>query len=194
MSAVLLDRIAELESQLTAERARADAAVHTATHDPLTGLLNRAGLAAAWATGPDAVLLVDLDGFKAVNDTHGHAAGDEVLVTVAARLGRLPGVTWVRLGGDEFAGLVHRPMDALAVARAVCLHVALPVTLSSGRLARVGASVGLAPVRGDAAAALQAADRAMYRAKLAGKGRAFAAGPDDSDVPTNRERTQAVTV
>src|SRR5690606_29790705 len=62
---------------------------HRATHDPLTGLLNRAGLHDAWsglAPAPAGVALLDLDGFRPVNDTHGHAAGDHLLVTIAGRL------------------------------------------------------------------------------------------------------------
>ncbi|SCL38802.1 diguanylate cyclase (GGDEF) domain-containing protein [Micromonospora rhizosphaerae] len=93
------------------------AALQRATlRDPLTGLANRAGLADAWtqlAPLRPWVVVVDLDGFKPVNDTHGHAAGDIVLTAVAQRLRRAHGVA-SRLGGDEFAALLLDPNPAAA--------------------------------------------------------------------------------
>ncbi|HEY9476075.1 MAG TPA: GGDEF domain-containing protein, partial [Mycobacteriales bacterium] len=88
------------------------AARQAAVTDPLTGLVNRAGMAAhvgtALRAGPAGLLLIDLDSFKAVNDTHGHAAGDVVLVAVATRLrsALLPGEWAARHGGDEFSVLL----------------------------------------------------------------------------------------
>jgi diguanylate cyclase (GGDEF)-like protein len=162
--------------------------------DPLTGIANRAGLqaAAAAAAAPGGrawlgVVLVDLDGFKPVNDTHGHAAGDAVLVEVARRLAGIgpAGVrVAARLGGDEFAVLVgglpagERPaaVAVLAVAERVYAALVEPYVLPGGGSLRVGASVGaaVAPAGPDPTPALPgvlaAADLAMYGAKHAGGG------------------------
>ena len=135
--------------------------------DPLTGLANRAGLADAWtqlAALRPWVVVVDLDGFKPVNDTHGHAAGDHVLTAVAARLRQAHGVA-ARLGGDEFAALLLDPNPA-AAARQLAAAIAAPVRLPSGIAVSVTASIGLAPASpAGLAAALADADAAMYRAK-----------------------------
>ncbi|MFG2105991.1 GGDEF domain-containing protein [Micromonospora chersina] len=144
------------------------AALHRATlRDPLTGLANRAGLADAWAQLAALrpwVVVVDLDGFKLVNDTHGHAAGDHVLTAVAARLRQVHGVAG-RLGGDEFAALLLNPNPA-AAARQLAAAIAAPVRLPSGIAVSVTASIGLAPASpAGLASALADADAAMYRAK-----------------------------
>ncbi|MEV4660286.1 GGDEF domain-containing protein [Micromonospora sp. NPDC049301] len=144
------------------------AALHRATlRDPLTGLANRAGLAAGWkqlAPLRPWVVVVDLDGFKPVNDTHGHAAGDLVLTAVASRLRVVHGVA-ARLGGDEFAALLLDPSPA-AAARQMAAAIAAPVRLPSGVAVSVTASIGLAPASpAGLAAALADADAAMYRAK-----------------------------
>ncbi|MGI5239685.1 diguanylate cyclase domain-containing protein [Dactylosporangium sp. CA-139066] len=155
-----------------------------AWYDELTGLANRAlyarEIAAAVerhaADGTDtAVLLIDLDDFKLVNDTLGHDAGDALLREIAARLRRSVGPDDVvcRLGGDEFVVLVGHPTRAAAADLAERLVTALstPADLPAGRV-RVGASIGVAFV-GDAPGAatevLRRADVAMYRAKAAGK-------------------------
>ncbi|MBQ0897137.1 GGDEF domain-containing protein [Micromonospora sp. U56] len=143
-------------------------ALHRATlRDPLTGLANRAGLAAGWeqlAPLRPWVLVVDLDGFKPVNDTHGHAAGDLVLTAVAHRLRTANGVA-ARLGGDEFAALILDANPAMA-ARQLAAAIAAPVVLPSGVSVSVTASIGLAPASPSGlAAALADADAAMYRAK-----------------------------
>ncbi|NAZ87268.1 diguanylate cyclase, partial [Kineococcus sp. T90] len=128
---------------------------HRVGHDALTGLPNRAllheRLARAAAAGPAGVLLVDLDGFKRVNDTLGHAAGDALLVEVARRLRAAvpePG-TVARLGGDEFAAVLPVPdASAEAAAREVAARVvaALRAPYEPGgvRVDHVGASVGTA--------------------------------------------------
>lgn len=139
--------------------------MHRATRrDPLTGLANRAGMTDAWPMlapcGPW-VAVVDLDGFKPVNDTHGHAAGDVVLSTIGARLRQVPG-TAARLGGDEFAALlpVAHPET---IARRLAAAIAAPITLPTGAVVSVTASIGLARARrGDLHAALADADAAMY--------------------------------
>ncbi|MEV4512077.1 sensor domain-containing diguanylate cyclase [Dactylosporangium sp. NPDC049525] len=144
-----------------------------ATHDGLTGLANRAlfdaRLAAAASHQIAAVLLVDLDDFKMVNDTHGHHAGDAVLVGVAERLAAsVPvGGTAARIGGDEFAVLLPGSdvRDADAVARRFLDLLDVPV-LVDGHQLRVRASVGV--VDGDPKAAealLQRADARMYATK-----------------------------
>jgi diguanylate cyclase (GGDEF)-like protein len=163
---------------------------HRATHDSLTTLPNRRGLferleaalAAASAAGhPAAVGFLDVDGMKAVNDTHGHATGDELLVSVADRLRALVrgADTVSRLGGDEFVVVlsrVERARDAEALLRVLGAAVALPHRLSSA-VVRVDVSAGLAcyPDHGHTAAELLArADRAMYVAKQARSGVAVA--------------------
>ena len=127
-----------------------------------------ASVRAAIEGGTDGnVLLCDLDRFKQINDTHGHAAGDLVLTEVSRVLDRhgLAG----RIGGDEFALWV--PGDgAPAVAEMIVDEVA--AAFPSGQSLAVGVSVGVAPKASELAEALEAADRALYSAKAAGRGRA----------------------
>ena len=188
-------------------QARADAAgaalARMAYHDALTGLANRARfleqlgttLAAAHGSGEPArvaVLLLDLDGFKAVNDTLGHAAGDALLQQVAARLlAATRGCdTVARLGGDEFAvllGAVRGDGDAATVADRIVDAIGRPFDLPTGTVT-IGVSLGVAraaarptraaspagtatPADGAVAAVLHDADVAMYRAKSLGRGR-----------------------
>lgn len=159
--------------------------VHAASHDTLTGLANRRRLferleteiGEAVAGGRRlAVLLIDLDGFKTVNDTLGHAAGDELLRHVAQRLRdtlRRSDLA-ARLGGDEFIavlGDVDSTEDAAWVARKCLAALARPVPCAD-TTATVSASIGIAlcPEHGsDVAGLLAAADAAMYAAKQAGK-------------------------
>ncbi|MFI1442793.1 putative bifunctional diguanylate cyclase/phosphodiesterase [Streptomyces fructofermentans] len=175
------------------ERVRLQAQLqHNAEHDPLTDLPNRAlftkrvGQALSGRRSSDrgtAVLFIDLDGFKAVNDTIGHQAGDELLVQAARRLQDAVrhGDTASRLGGDEFAALIVGDGTRDRTAREhhiVELADRLRVTLSQpytidGNDVRVAASIGVAfsePGLG-AGELLRNADLAMYRAKAAGKGR-----------------------
>ncbi|WP_428962592.1 GGDEF domain-containing protein [Micromonospora fluostatini] len=151
--------VTTLHSELTALR-------RALLRDPLTGLANRPGLTQAWTRVAPArpwVAVIDLDGFKPVNDTHGHAAGDIVLTTIAARL-RTISDTAARLGGDEFAALIDGP-DPTAVAHRIAQVIAAPIPLPTGTTVTVTASIGLAPSAGDLPAALADADAAMYRAK-----------------------------
>ena len=188
-------------NQLESELAR------QALHCPLTGLANRTlfrdrvthalarrrelqGEPPARITPPAdgarehlAVLAVDLDDFKAVNDTHGHAAGDQLLRTLAARLrtATREADTVGRMGGDEFAvlleGLTGR-QEAEQVAARVLAACATPVTIG-GDPVRVGVSVGVAHAAGgdDVDALLHHADVALYHAKHAGKGRVAVFAP-----------------
>jgi len=180
---------------------------HQAMHDPLTGLANRAlffdrlhraldrrppGPGDPPAAGIVAVMLVDVDDFKSVNDTHGHAAGDELLVTAAHRLSEAvrPQDTVARLGGDEFALLCEQLPDdrtALELARRVQAACARQLRLP-GRPVPVTASVGMAlgrPGQPEPAEDILAhADAALYQAKehtraglhVFGAGRAVAVG------------------
>ena len=160
---------------------------HLADHDPLTGLYNRRRFdeeltrGIAWAARyreRGAVLLLDLDGFKYVNDTLGHGAGDEVIRAVASTLAsRLRGTdVLARLGGDEFAVLLPHAGQAEARAVAADLLRAVrehPIGLD-GRRIRITASIGVVPLDASAEEAglvLAAADRAMYAAKDAGRDR-----------------------
>lgn len=164
------------------------ALAHQAAHDPLTDLPNRAqartlvtsalhrGRRAGTQTG---LLFVDLDGFKAVNDRHGHATGDAVLRMVADRLRTAvrPGDVVCRLGGDEFVVLVEDASGERALrdlSQRLIRRVSRPI-VHGGRELRVGASVGIALVQDasvDADALFAEADAAAYRAKGNGRGRA----------------------
>jgi diguanylate cyclase (GGDEF)-like protein len=154
-----------------------------ARHDPLTGLINRGELLRMLGSvdpvddGPlVAVIYLDLDGFKLVNDTRGHGAGDELLVAVARRIrGAVrPEDSLARLGGDEFVVVCPRLadlQDARAVAERVRATLDSPVSIE-GRAHRLSMSVGIsaAPARTvDPAELLRQADMAMYRAKSAGR-------------------------
>ena len=167
---------------------------HRSLHDPLTGLANRslfddrvehalARLARHEGTTV-AVLFIDLDDFKAVNDTLGHARGDRLLALVAERLRTVvrPADTVARLGGDEFALLLDEIAsgdEALAVATRVLDSLEPPFELA-GQPVRVSVSVGVALRSvGDVTAheLVQEADLAMYGAKQAGKGRVVRFSP-----------------
>ncbi|MFI5958007.1 putative bifunctional diguanylate cyclase/phosphodiesterase [Cryptosporangium sp. NPDC051539] len=191
---------ASLNSEIDAQRARL---THQAYHDPLTGLANRAlfGERLEFALGPDpgmpALLLVDLDGFKAVNDTRGHAAGDQLLVAVAGRLKSAVRATdtVARLGGDEFAVLLpgaSGEADAVAVARMVLERVGEPVTLGEGSPVVVRASVGiaLADETSTAELLLRDADLALYEAKETGKNQYRVADPELSRSTLGRLRLE----
>lgn len=182
----VLERAARLAA-IAVERHRAEERVrYLALYDPLTGLANRtllgdrleSAIAHARRHGTSAALLfIDLDGFKAINDSHGHDAGDEVLASVGKRIaGCIRDCdTAARIGGDEFVVLlseVARPDDAEGVARKVLEAVRRPVSWGGHTLA-VGASIGIALYPEDASTAdalLTRADDAMYAVKQTGKG------------------------
>jgi diguanylate cyclase (GGDEF)-like protein/PAS domain S-box-containing protein len=156
-----------------------------AYNDPLTGLANRASFLPAFDQAVErarrrggrlAALFIDLDGFKQVNDAHGHAAGDRFLVEVARRLreGVRASDLVARLGGDEFFAVLEdllEPVLAEGVARKLLAELVRPVDLGAVQ-AQASASVGIAifPDHGDDAATLMRhADAAMYEAKQSGK-------------------------
>ncbi|MBE7196580.1 MAG: EAL domain-containing protein [Parafilimonas terrae] len=170
-----------------------------AHHDALTGLLNRGVLhgrltAALAQAMPTTVLMLDLDGFKDVNDGHGHAVGDTVLRQTAERLLACIGPDAIasRLGGDEFAVILPgtgNPLAAVAMAEAIVDALSAPFPLCD-RVLRLGASVGIAlgPAHSDDADDLLAcADAALYRAKAEGRGRHRLFTPDLREV-AQRER------
>lgn len=175
--------------------------LNRANVDPLTGLPNRSGFVAALGramarsrrTGlPFTVMFVDLDRFKAVNDTFGHAAGDQLLCHVAGRLQRSlrDGDTVARLGGDELVVLAQALLtdeDAAIVAGRLCTAASAPFEVD-GREVSISASVGIALYPADAAepeALLLRADEAMYRAKRSGgNGYEFAAPERAGRLPT----------
>ncbi|WP_432519381.1 putative bifunctional diguanylate cyclase/phosphodiesterase [Kineococcus sp. SYSU DK006] len=189
-AALLLVLAVQSAERLDAEGLRnqeaLDAALRQALHDPLTDLGNRQlftdrlqhALARRGARAC-AVLYLDLDGFKGVNDTHGHAAGDVVLVEVSHRLRAAvrPEDTVARFGGDEFAVLCEDLADELnasRIAERVVSSIAdRPVDIGGGRSLHITPSVGIALARdeGDASKLLRRADAALYRAKEGGKAR-----------------------
>ncbi|MFI5937703.1 diguanylate cyclase domain-containing protein [Actinoplanes sp. NPDC051494] len=159
---------------VTEARALQDQLRHEATHDRLTGLANRTLLAehlAATGPAPVSVLVADLDGFKQINDLHGHHIGDDLLVAVAHRLRAAlgPHDLAVRLGGDEFAIIL--PAATPATAADLAAHLATTLThpfLINGLPLTVGASIGTATGPADNPdALLREADAAMYRVKNA---------------------------
>ena len=182
-------RVLSICQDITAAR-RAQAQLrHRADHDPLTGLPNREllrrRLSSALAQVRDGrgggvgLLFLDLDRFKVINDSLGHAAGDRLLREVAARLqaGTSPGDLLARLGGDEFALVTLEHADAPALGARLVETLEAPFVLD-GREVTVGASIGVAVRRPggrrgpdtDEDALLREADTAMYAAKRAGEG------------------------
>ena len=173
-------------SDVTAEVEAAEQAQHLALHDALTGLPNRilfrerlelAAAAAARRRTLAAVLCIDLDHFKDVNDTRGHAAGDLILKQAAARLREVvrDSDTVARLGGDEFA-VVQNDVGSLAEVQALCQRLVdafrSPFAVD-GHPAHLGLSIGvaLAPIDADNPDdLLRQADLALYRAKSEGRG------------------------
>ncbi|GIG22378.1 hypothetical protein Cch01nite_31020 [Cellulomonas chitinilytica] len=179
--AIQLDRQAAQLSQALREQGSLQQLLsHQALHDPLTGLGNRTLFTDRLADpgraggGDRAVLMVDLDGFKGVNDDHGHHAGDDLLTQAGRRLRGMVGDrdTLARLGGDEFALVLERTDEAGARDRAWQLVRALgePFVVD-GHVVRVSASVGVRVVDGPVSTeeALRDADLALYAAKAAGK-------------------------
>jgi diguanylate cyclase (GGDEF)-like protein len=188
-----------LQAQLEEEQNRL---AHQALHDALTGLPNRVLFlerlassveAAARRSIHSAVLFIDIDRFKSVNDIAGHAAGDQLLIGVARRLREAlrPSDTVARLGGDEFVVLCENLYDvqneAVAIAERICATVAEPFSVNGAEVFTT-ASIGIAFVRpGDDPHVLVArADSAMYMAKQRGRSRWELYHPDFDQRTTRR--------
>jgi diguanylate cyclase (GGDEF)-like protein len=174
----ILIALAENASLALTDAKTVGAMVHQALHDTLTGLPNRALFVDRLAHALNrrgaevAVLFIDLDRFKAINDTLGHAAGDALLIAVAERIGRcLRGAdTAARLGGDEFAVLLEDVQgmgDAIAVAQRIARAFGGAFSLD-GHEVFCGCSIGIARGHGGGDELLRNADVAMYRAKADG--------------------------
>lgn len=169
------------------ERKKAEEEIrHLAHHDALTGLpnrnlytehLNRALVRSRRSGNLVALMFIDLDKFKPVNDELGHEAGDQVLITVAERLTACVrgSDTVARLGGDEFVVILEELEDwrnAGLVASKIIENLRTPIPVTGGRIAKIGASIGIAfyPDDGDNADSVtKAADEAMYAVKEAGR-------------------------
>lgn len=174
-----------ISGQLRIQQARIE---HLAVHDTLTGLPNRflltdrlrQALANAARDGhPVAICYLDLDGFKPINDTFGHEAGDKLLMQIAARMTKSIRIndTVCRLGGDEFV-IVLTELDTadeyLTILRRVVDDINEPVELDATNIATVGVSIGVSiyPTHGLIAETLiRQADQAMYQAKRSGRNR-----------------------
>ncbi|MEV4350699.1 EAL domain-containing protein [Actinoplanes sp. NPDC049596] len=167
---------------------------HEAYHDALTGLANRALFREQLAAAVDlaeqdvAILFLDLDGFKEINDSLGHAAGDALLVQVAERLRVAEPNLVARLGGDEFAVIVSSgPASADAIAERILAELAPPFVID-GREVHAGAGIGIASSAdaGDIEQLQRNADLAMYKSKDAGGGIATAYHPSMHDALMQR--------
>ena len=196
---VLAQRVAERTDELAAANTRLR---ELAMRDPLTGAREprravraprRSARRARASGGALCLLMVDLDGFKAVNDRHGHEVGDQVLVEVAARLRAVArtGDLVARLGGDESGSsrkALSLPDDALHLAQAVIAALRRPYDRRAGRARRREHRHRVEPRRRrDTEALLRRADTAMYAAKAAGRGRAYW-WPNEAPWPSRRRR------
>ncbi len=192
---------------VTDRRSLEDQLRHQAFHDPLTGLANRPLLVdriehelegrPMESLATTAVLLLDLDDFKTVNDSLGHAAGDELLAAVAERVrGTLRGRdTAARIGGDEFGILVRtgERSEVEAIAERILAAVREPIVLGEHNLT-VAASMGIVFAEGRQSSAdelLRSADVAMYMAKARGKGRSVVFERSMHDAAVRRLRLKA---
>jgi diguanylate cyclase (GGDEF)-like protein len=181
--------------------ARAERSEHLALHDALTGASNRRAFERALAHelgkgAPDATLfLLDLDGFKAINDTYGHDVGDEVLRVVARRLRAVlrPSDVVARLGGDEF-GLLVRPRDPSGTTRERVRSAVTAPLHCSGTVLHPGVSVGSSCLRAGAVSddVLHEADQALYHDKRARSGH-VPRSRRAADQPLNRDKAGAET-
>jgi diguanylate cyclase (GGDEF)-like protein len=182
---LLLETLASVTASALDKAALHEDVTEQATRDALTGLANRrafenelqSSVIGKRSTDASGVMFLDLDGFKKINDEHGHKAGDEVLVETAKRLLQSvrEGDTVARLGGDEFTVLlrgVHDKDEAAIIAERILRAMRQPMRLSTGVDVHPTPSLGIALASGrrtDPATLLKDADAAMYEAKRAGK-------------------------
>lgn len=194
---------------VTATRSMARELSWQARHDPLTGLINRrefeARLARVLAAGADderthVLMYMDLDQFKIVNDSAGHAAGDELLRQVAALWQPLlrESDSLARLGGDEFGALLEGcPLEhAERIAHKMCDATRALRFTAQGRTFRIGVSIGIVHVHvgtGTVSETLSAADAACYLAKERGRDRVYVQHEGDRELVTHRDEMQWVT-
>jgi diguanylate cyclase (GGDEF)-like protein len=187
-AAVLLSRASEQQERLV------DILERQAAIDPLTGLFTRrvldeaatSALSGAGSHDGTSLILLDVDGFKVVNDRHGHPAGDELLMQLAALVNRRPepGEVVCRMGGDEIALLLPGSSMAAALRRAEAVRRAVRAgsfLVGAGEVVTVSVSVGLAhaPTHADTLRQLYAvADAALYRAKQSGRNRVITPEPE----------------
>jgi diguanylate cyclase (GGDEF)-like protein len=179
-------RVRELAVEMKARRRAESDARKLSRHDPLTGLPNRRFfvetldevLLTTTAESQSAVLMLDLDGFKSVNDAYGHAVGDQVLIEFAQRISAImrAGAVFIRVGGDEFAVIAPNivSLDGLtALARRITAAVAEPFLIGPiSASVGVGIGIAIAPPDGmNPELLVQRADRALYRAKAEGHSR-----------------------
>ena len=180
-------RIRELNVEVKARVAAEAEALLLARHDPLTGLPNRRGFSELLETvlrptldqgARVAVLMIDLDGFKQINDVHGHAVGDLALIQTAERISVeiRDDTVLARLGGDEFAIImpnISSPEDSTGLARRIIAALAEPFMIgSTGNVLSAGIGIAIAPDDGtETDELLRRADRALYRAKADGRSR-----------------------
>jgi diguanylate cyclase (GGDEF)-like protein len=177
-------RVKELSVEMKARQIAELEAKKLARHDPLTGLPNRRFfvetlgdvLLTTTVDSQSAVLMLDLDGFKSINDAYGHAVGDQVLIEFAQRISATmrSGAVFIRIGGDEFAVIVPK-IESLdgptALARRITAAVAEPFLIGHiSTSVGVGIGIAVAPADGmDPEILVQRADRALYRAKAEGR-------------------------
>ena len=170
-----------LETEVTALKARLEIAMHAAQHDPLTGILNRAGFVTELTTRlsrdrkSQTILLVDLDRFKLVNDTLGHHAGDDLVRKIGSAMAAVmpPGGVLARLGGDEFGIVIEAGDQAIDEFCTMILRVCSQTRRVSGHEVQVSASIGVAAQDESRSevSLMRRADLALYAAKREGRNR-----------------------